>query len=153
LGLGLEEVARWQPWLAQPQTLAAEPPPLTEVMEPITPMIIQATEPDPGGGSGGRRLTQHVTPDRRLSIADQDKRHGRQSRAKTFNGFQEPCAVDVESTVLREVVVRPAHEPEPEAVELLAAALTPPRLAAARDRPGLHGQPTDGPMGRAGGVH
>jgi hypothetical protein len=33
LGLVLEEVARWQRWLAQQQTLAAERPPLKEVME------------------------------------------------------------------------------------------------------------------------
>jgi len=36
LSLVLEEVARWQHWLAQQQTLAAEQPPLKEVMETIT---------------------------------------------------------------------------------------------------------------------
>jgi hypothetical protein len=50
-------------------------------------------------------------------------RHGRKSSAKTFNGFTEHVAVDVESTVIREVVVRPANAPEHEAVELLAAEL------------------------------
>jgi hypothetical protein len=50
-------------------------------------------------------------------------RHGRKSRAKTFHGFKAPWAVALESTVPREVVVRPAHEPEPAAVELLAEAL------------------------------
>jgi Transposase DDE domain len=123
LGLVLEEVARWQRWLAQQQTLAAEPPPLQEVMESITQMIAQDTEPDPGGGPGGRRLKPHVTPDRRLSIEDKDRRHGRKSSAKTFNGCKEHFAVDLESTVIREVVIRPAHEPEHEAVERLAAAL------------------------------
>src|SRR5262245_52146776 len=60
LGLVLEEVARWQRWLAQQQTLAAEQPPLKAVMETITQIMRQATEPDPGGGPGGRRLKQHV---------------------------------------------------------------------------------------------
>jgi len=50
-------------------------------------------------------------------------RHGRKSSAKTFNGFKEHFAVDLDSTVTREVVVRPAHEPEHEAVELLAEEL------------------------------
>src|SRR5215475_13196707 len=50
LGLVLEEVARWQRWLEQQQTLAAEQPPLQEVMETITQILTQDTEPDPGGG-------------------------------------------------------------------------------------------------------
>jgi hypothetical protein len=123
LGLVLEAVARWQRWLAQQQTLATEPPPLQEGMETITQILTQDTEPDPGGGPGGRRLKQHVTPDRRLSIEDQDRRHGRKSSAKTFHGFTEHCAVDLDRTVIREVVVRPATEPEHEAVELRAAEL------------------------------
>src|SRR5215471_16855824 len=49
--------------------------------------------------------------------------HGRKSSAKTFNGFKEHFAVDLDSKVIREVVVRPANEPEHEAVELLAETL------------------------------
>ena len=89
LGLVLEEVARWQRWLEQQQTLAAEQPPLKEVMETITQIVTQDPEPDPGGGPGGRRLKQHVAPDRRISIEDKAIRHGRKSSAKTFNGFKE----------------------------------------------------------------
>ena len=50
-------------------------------------------------------------------------RHGRKSSAKTFNGFKEHFALDLDSKVTREVVVRPANEPEHEAVELLAETL------------------------------
>ena len=129
LGLVLEEVARWQHWLEQQQTLAAEQPPLQEVMETITQLITQDTEPDPGGGPSRRRLKQHVAPDRRISIEDQAMRQGRKSSAKTFNGFKEHFAVDLDSKVIREVVVRPANEPEHEAVELLAEELeNPPGL-------------------------
>ena len=90
-------------------------------METITPIMTLDTEPAPEGGAGGRRLKQHGAPDRRVSLEDQAMRHGRTSSATTVNGFQEPCAVDVASTVLRAVVVRPANEPEHEVVELLAA--------------------------------
>ena len=38
----------------------------------------------------------------------------------SFNGFKEHFAVDLDSKVTREVVVRPANEPEHEAVVLLA---------------------------------
>src|SRR3989442_473953 len=135
LGLVLEEVARWQHWLEPPHTLAAQEPPRQEVMAPITQMITQDTEPDPEGGPGGRRITQPVAPDRRISVEEKDRRHGRQSRAKPFHGFKEHCAVDLESNVTREVVVRPAHEPEHAAVELLAEAL--------EQAPGLPQRPID----------
>jgi hypothetical protein len=123
LGLVLEEVARWHHWLEQQHTLAVQAPPIKEVMETITQIITQDTEPDPEGGPGGRRITKHVAPDRRISIEDKDMRHGRKSSAKTFNGFKEHFAVDLDSKVTREVVVRPANEPEHEAVELLAETL------------------------------
>jgi Transposase DDE domain/Transposase domain (DUF772) len=122
-GLVLEEVARWQRWLAQPPPLAAEQPPLKAGMKTITQIIAQDTEPDPGGGPGGRRLKQRGAPDRRISIEDKDIRHGRKSSAQTFNGFKEHFAVDLDSKVIRAVVIRPANEPEHEAVELLATEL------------------------------
>jgi hypothetical protein len=127
LGLVLEEVTRWQNWLERQHTRAAQEPPIEspikEVMETITQIITQDTEPDPASGPGRRRIKQHVAPDRRISIEDKDMRHGRKSSAKTFNGFKEHFAVDLDSKVTREVVVRPANEPEHEAVELLVETL------------------------------
>jgi hypothetical protein len=86
-------------------------------------MITQDTAPDPESGPGGRRIKKRVAPDRRISLEEKDLRHGRKSSAKTFHGFQEHLAVALDSTVTREVVVRLAHEPEHEAVELLAETL------------------------------
>jgi hypothetical protein len=123
LGLVLEDVERWQRWLEQQSQLSAHEPPMQEMMETIAHLVAQDTEPAPEGGPGGRRIKKHVAPDRRISIEDKAMRHGRKSSPKTVNGFQEHFAVDLDSTVTREVVVRPAHEPEHEAVELLAAAL------------------------------
>jgi hypothetical protein len=123
LGLVLEEVGRWQRWLEQQHTWAAQDPPIKEVMETITQIIAQDTEPDPDGELGGKRIKKHVAPDRRISIEDKDMRHGRKSSSKTFNGFKEHFAVDLESNVTREVVVRPANEPEHAVVELLAEEL------------------------------
>ena len=136
-GLVLEEVGRGQGWLAPQHTLATQAPPIQEVRETIAQLITQATEPDPDGEPGGRRITPHVAPDRRISIEAKDIRPGRKSRAKTFHGFQEHLAVDVASTVTREVVVRPAHEPEHAVVEWLAEAL--------EKAPGLW--PRDGALG------
>src|SRR5215471_14707943 len=63
LGLVLEEVARWQRWLEQQQTLAAEQPPLQEVMETITQILTQDTEPDRGAdrGADGSSSTSLLT--------------------------------------------------------------------------------------------
>lgn len=123
LRLVLEEVERWQHWLEQQQRLSAQEPPMQEMLETIGQIVAQDTEPDPEGGPGARRIKTHVAPDRRISIEDADMRHGRKSSAKTFNGFKEHFAVDLDSKVTREVVVRPANEPEHEAVELLAETL------------------------------
>src|SRR3989449_8265584 len=120
LRLVLEEVARWKNWLAQQQRLAAQESPIQDVLETIEQIVAQDTEPDPEGGPGARRIKQHVAPDRRISIEDADMRHGRKSSSKTFNGFKEHMALDLDSKVTREVGVCPANQPEHEAVELLA---------------------------------
>jgi hypothetical protein len=119
----LEEVERWKSWLEQQPSLLAPEPPLQEMLDTMGQIVEQDTEPAPEGGPGARRIKQHVAPDRRISIEDKDMRHGRKSSSKTFNGFKEHFALDLDSTVTREVVVCPANAPEHEAVELLAETL------------------------------
>ena len=113
--------------------------------------VAQDTAPDPEGGPDARRLKTHVAPDRRRAIEDAARRHGRKSSAKPFNGFKEHVALDLDSNVTREVVVCAANHPEPEAVEGLAAAVEKGAgLCQLAIDLGGYGQPTDGPMGRAG---
>src|SRR5215813_2367366 len=126
LGLVLEEVARWKKWLEQHQRLVEDMPSLQDVMDTIAQIMMQDTEPAPEGGPGGKRIKKHVAPDRRISLEDADMRHGRKSSAKTFNGFKEHFVLDLDSRVTREVLVRPANEPEHEAVELLVETLEKP---------------------------
>ena len=126
LRLVLDEVDRWKKWLEQHQHLVEEVPPLQDVMETIAQIGTQDTEPDPDGGPGGTRIQKYVAPDRRISIEDADMRHGRKSSAKTFNGFKEHFVLDLDSHVTREVVVRPANEPEHAAVALLVETLEQP---------------------------
>jgi hypothetical protein len=126
LRLVLAEVERWKQWLEQRRGLVEEVPPLKDVMDTIAQIVMQDTEPDPDGGPGDKRIKQQVAPDRRISIEDADMRHGRKSSAKTFNGFKEHFVLDLDSHVTREVVVRPANEPEHAAVELLVETLEKP---------------------------
>jgi hypothetical protein len=122
-GLGLEEGARWPHGRAPPPTLAVQVSPIQEGMETITQRITPETAPAPEGGPEGRRITPPVAPDRRLASEEKARRHGRQSSATTCHGFQEHGAVDLESTVPREVVVRPAHAPAHAAGERRAETL------------------------------
>ena len=123
LRLVLEEVDRWKRWLEQHQGLPEPQSPLREVMETLVQIVEQDTEPDPEGGPGGRRIKKQRVPDRRMSIEDKDRRHGRKSSATTCKGFKAHFVLDLDSRVTREVVVRPANEPEYEVVELVAAEL------------------------------
>jgi hypothetical protein len=123
LRLVLEDVNRWQQWLEHHQYLSAHEPPMKDVLDIIAQVVTQDTEPDPEGEPGGRRIKKHVAPDRRISIEDQDMRHGRKSSAKTFNGFKEHFVLDLDSKTTREVVVRPANEPEYAVVEMVAEEL------------------------------
>jgi hypothetical protein len=86
-------------------------------MDTIAQIVTQDTEPAPEGGPGRKRIKKQVASGRRISIEDADMRHGRKSSAKTFNGFKEHFVLALDSPVTREVVVRPANEPEHEAVE------------------------------------
>ena len=123
-------------------------------METLVQIVEQDTEPDPEGGPGGRRIKKQVAPDRRISIEDKDMRHGRKSSAKTFNGFKEHFVLDLDSRVTREVVVRPANEPEYEAVELVAAALERGQGLRQLDIDlGYMASPRIGAVGRARRVH
>ena len=126
LPLVLEEVERWQRWLEPPHTLSTHEPPLKEMMDTMGQMVAQDTAPDPEGGPSGRRINKHVAPARRIAIEDQTMRHGRTRSAKTCNGFKEHVLLALDSHVTREVVVRPANEPEHAAVALLATELERP---------------------------
>lgn len=120
--LGLAEVERWKRWLEPPPSLPAPQAPLRAVLATLVQIGEQDTEPAPEGGPGGRRLKKQVAPERRMAREDKARRHGRKRRAKTFNGFTEPCVLALDSRVPRAVGGRPAHEPAYAAVEVVAAA-------------------------------
>jgi hypothetical protein len=122
LCLVLEEVERWKSWREQPQRLAAQEPPMQEMLETMAQMVAQDTEPDPEGGPGGRRIKPHVAHDRRISLEAQDRRPGRKRSAKTFHGCKEHLLRDLDRKGTREVGGCPAHAPEYAGVELRAEA-------------------------------
>lgn len=111
----LQELDRWKIWVAGQSKLALDKPPLKESMDLINKILEQDTEPDPDGS--GRKLKKGVAKDRLISVEDKEMRHGRKSSNKPFNGFKQHLLADMDSRVVREVVVLPANQPESDAVD------------------------------------
>jgi IS5 family transposase len=86
-------------------------PPLSDHWELVKKLIGQDTEPDPDGG--GRRITQGVAKDRRISISDPDMRHGRKSKKKRIDGYKRHIAVQLDTPgIVCAVALTPANQPE-----------------------------------------
>ena len=92
-------------------------PPLKEHVETLVQIRTQDLEPDPQGG--GSRIREGVAEDRRVSIEDQEMRHGRKSKSKRFNGFKRHIAADVDRGLILACAITPANRPEEEAMPSL----------------------------------
>lgn len=68
---------------------------------------------------GHAQLRQGVAPDRRISIEDDEMRHGRKSKSKRFDGYKEHVAADLDSDLILACAVTPANRPEEEAAPQL----------------------------------
>ena len=105
-----------QSWIARqlPEELAQ--PPLKEQVDTLVQIRTQDLEPDPQGGT---RIREGVAKDRRVSISDQEMRHGRKSKSKRFNGFKRHIAADVDRGLILACAITPANHPEDEAIPSL----------------------------------
>jgi hypothetical protein len=109
----LGEVEALQAWVAIHAGGQAQQPPLKEALEALRRVLEQDLEPDP---SGGVRIRHGVARDRMPSLGDQEMRHGRKSKSKTFNGYKRHLVGLAGTQLIAGAVVRPANEPEHEAV-------------------------------------
>lgn len=76
------------------------------------------------GAQGQPTLRQGVAPDRRISIADGEQRHGRKSKAVRFDGYKRHAARDLEhGGLIRAVAVTPANRPDAEATPAISVDL------------------------------
>lgn len=62
-------------------------------------------------------IVQGVPPDRRISIEDEEMRHGRKSKSKAVNGYKEHLAGDLDNDLVLAAAVSAANRPEGEAAE------------------------------------
>jgi len=114
-------------WIARqlPEEIAT--PPLKAHVEALVQIRTQDLEPDPDGG--GSRIREGVAADRRVSIEDQEMRHGRKSKSKRFNGFKRHIAADVDRGLILACAITPANRSEDEAMPALTIDLTRQGLA------------------------
>jgi len=115
-----------QVWIERrlPEEIAK--PPLKASLETLVQIRTQDLEPDP---KGGVRIRDGVAVDRRVSIADQEMRHGRKSKSKRFNGFKRHIATDVDRGLILACAITPANRPEDEAIPSLTNDLARQGLA------------------------
>lgn len=102
----------------------AEQPPLDAAIANLATVVSQDTEPDPDSPTpGARRIHRGTRADRMPSLGDPEMRHGRKSASKLFNGYKRHVASLSGKRFVLEALVRPANEPELEALEPLLAGI------------------------------
>jgi hypothetical protein len=85
--------------------------PLSLMLETLDKVRDQDLEQTP---EGGIRIRQGVAKDRHISIEDSEMRHGRKSRSKRFDGYNEHIARDVDLPIIVACAVTAANVPEEE---------------------------------------
>jgi hypothetical protein len=107
------EVLRLERWLERHLADEVDQPPLARWRATLRQFREQALEPDPHGG--GVRIREGVAKDRRISVADGQRRHGRKSKSRRIAGYKRQVATDLASQVIVAGAVTPAHQPEHQA--------------------------------------
>ena len=142
-----------QAWIERQLPEALAKPPLKAQVETLAQIRTQDLEPDPQGG--GWRIREGVAADRRVSIADQEMRHGRKSKSKRFNGFKRHIAADVDRGLILACAITPANRPEDEAMPSLTVDLAHQGLdvdALLIDRGYINSALVDEVLGRRGTI-
>jgi Transposase DDE domain len=112
----LGEVDQLEQWVTR-QVPVAEAPPVQAALAALRRVLTQDLEPDPT--TGQRRIRRGVAAERMPSLGDPEMRHGRKTRTRLFTGYKRHVIKLVDADVIVGAIVRPANEPEHEALALL----------------------------------
>jgi hypothetical protein len=104
------QISALQRWVERNLDLY-ETAPLKPYLEAITTVRDQDLE---RSAAGHIVIRQGVAPDRRISIEDDEMRHGRKSASKRFDGYKEHIARDLDVPAIVACSVTPANRPEEE---------------------------------------
>jgi hypothetical protein len=105
------------------QVPVAETPPVQAALAAVRRVVTQDLEPDPT--TGQRSLRRVVAVERMPSLGDPEMRHGRKTRTRLFTGYKRHVITLVDADVIVGAMVRPANEPEHEALAVLTPDLAP----------------------------
>lgn len=108
----LETLNNVESWVTEQTDLNATA--VTQAKQSIEDARIIEAQDTELGANGSAKLRKGVAPNRRISIEDQDMRHGRKSRNKCFNGYKRHVLKDLDLGVVRAVGVTSANQPEAE---------------------------------------
>ncbi len=114
-----QEVGSLERWIARHLAEEAGQPPLERLLGTLRELMDQDLDPDPEGG--GRRIRHGVAPDRRISVEDEQMRHGRKSKSQRVDGYKRHVATDLESQAILACAITPANQAEHEAFPELKA--------------------------------
>jgi hypothetical protein len=94
-------------------------PPLSPYVQVLEQVIHQDLEPDPAPDQDELRLREGVAKDRRISVEEQEMRHGRKSKSQRIDGYKRHIVTDLDSGLILACALTPANRPEAEAVPSL----------------------------------
>ena len=117
ISIVIEQLNALEQWVVARQPKAANDDTLGEHINLVHKIIEQDLEPATGGGM---QIKHEVAQDRRISITDEEMRHGRKTRSKCFNGFKRHVGVEMSTMLILAACVLPANAPEERAAPILA---------------------------------
>lgn len=111
----VRQVMSLHEWLERLQIADEEP------LRPYIKAVAQVQQQDLEVGTDGTvKLKRGVAADRRVSIEDEQMRHGRKSKSKRFDGYKEHIAADLDSGLIVACGLTAANRPEDEVTPQLA---------------------------------
>src|SRR5580704_8761439 len=109
------QVASLERWVERHLDDGVEAP-----LRPLLEAIATVRDQDLEKGKDGVQIREGVARDRRISIEDDEMRHGRKSRSKRFDGYKEHIARDLDVPAILACAVTPANRPEEEGAAPMA---------------------------------
>ena len=113
----LEQIQNLEQWITDHVLEESEHPPLQPALERLHTLLGQDLEPDPDGAR--MVLVEGVAKERRISVEDEQMRHGRKSRTSRFDGYKRHIVRELEEGLILEARVAPANEVDERQLDVL----------------------------------
>lgn len=114
----LEALERVEAWV--PKQSYLEPMTIELVEKSLADAFLIEKQDVEVGENGCPKLRRGVAPNRRITIEDDQMRHGRKSRSQRFDGYKRHVVKDLDLGIVRAVGITPANLPEATVTEALA---------------------------------